>query len=108
MDYGKAIRVCRSAYGKTQAELAKALKVSPSQLSLVESGAREPTVALLTRVGRVLKVPLPLLTLLASERGDLNVDDPERQGEIKELAKSLLRLLVNATKSQKRVGNKRR
>jgi len=94
MNYGKAIRICRGAYGITQVKLAKDLKISPSQLSLVEAGERQPSVGLLTRVSRVLKIPMPLIMLLASAPSDLT--DPNRATEIKEMARSLLGLLVHA------------
>ena len=100
MDYGKAIRICRSAYGMTQAKLAKALEISPSQLSLVESGDREPSLGLLTRASRTLKVPMPLMSLLASEPQDL--EDPARQAEIREMARSLLGLLVRASRHERK------
>jgi transcriptional regulator with XRE-family HTH domain len=105
MDYGKAIRICRSAYGLTQTKLADQLKISASQLSLVEAGERQPSLGLLARASRRLEVPMPLLTLLASEPDDL--EDPSREAEIKEMARSLLGLLVRASGS-KRVRRRKR
>ena len=98
MDFGKAIRICRSAHGLTQGQLAKRLKVSPSSISLIESGQRQPSAALLKGVSRVLKVPLPLMTMLGSEQEDLR--NIESQEEITELAKALLKLLVRAGQPQ--------
>jgi transcriptional regulator with XRE-family HTH domain len=95
MNYGKAIRICRSAYGITQAKLAKGLKISPSQLSLVEAGERQPSLGLLARASRSLRVPMPLMMLLASEPEDL--EDSSREVEIKEMARSLLGVLVRAS-----------
>jgi transcriptional regulator with XRE-family HTH domain len=94
MDFGKAIRICRSAYGLTQGQLARRLKLSASQVSLIESGRRQPSAEVLKNVSRALKVPLPLLMLLGSEAADL--DDVHSEEEITQLAKSLLRLLVRA------------
>ena len=94
MDFAKAIRISRSAFGLTQGELAKRLKVSASQVSLIESGDRQPSMDLLKKVSRVLKIPLPLLTLLGSEAEDLA--DLHSQEEINDLAKTLLRVLVRA------------
>jgi transcriptional regulator with XRE-family HTH domain len=94
MDYGKAIRVVRTAYGLTQADLAQRLSVGASQLSLIEAGKRQPSLQVLDDVSVALGVPPHLLTLLASEPSD--IDDPKNAAEVAELAKSLLRLLVSA------------
>jgi transcriptional regulator with XRE-family HTH domain len=98
MDFAKAIRICRSAHGLTQGQLAKRLKISPSQVSLIESGDRQPSMEVLKNVSRVLNVPLPLLTLLGSEPEDLK--DVDTDEEIAALAKTLLRLLVRVGRPQ--------
>lgn len=94
MDYGKAVRICRTAYGLTQAELAERLSIGASQLSLIEAGKRQPSLKVLNEVSAALGVPPHLLTLLASDVAD--IDDPKNASEITELAKALLRLLVTA------------
>jgi transcriptional regulator with XRE-family HTH domain len=96
MDYGKAIRVCRTAYGLTQAQLAQRLSIGASQLSLIEAGKRQPSLRVLGDVSNALNVPPHLLTLLASEPAD--IDNPKNAAEVAELAKALLRLLVSAGK----------
>src|SRR5687767_8561192 len=106
MDYGKAIRICRSAHGIKQGELAKTLKISPSQLSLVESGDRQPSLGLLTRASRALSVPMPVMTLLASEPEDLR--DPSRDEEFRGLSRSLLRILVQASPKPSRAAKIRK
>ena len=94
MDYGRAIRIVRTAYGLTQTELAERLSIGSSQLSLVESGRRKPSLKVLDEVSNALGVPAHLLTLLASEPED--IDDKRNAPEIAELAKALLKLLVSA------------
>jgi XRE family transcriptional regulator, fatty acid utilization regulator len=94
MDYGKAIRVVRTAYGLTQTELAERLSIGSSQLSLIESGRRKPSLKVLDEVSSALRVPPHLLTLLASDPED--VEDKKNGSEIAELARSLLKLLVSA------------
>jgi transcriptional regulator with XRE-family HTH domain len=98
MNYGKAIRVVRAAYGLSQAELARRLTIGPSQLSLIESGARKPSVRVLEEMSSVLKIPMDLLTALASESKDLA--RPEQQGYMNELGRALLQLLVAANDEQ--------
>lgn len=94
MDYGRAIRIVRTAYGLTQAQLAERLSVGSSQLSLIEAGRRKPSLRVLDDVSNALGVPAHLLTLLASEPED--IDDKGNAAEIAELAKALLKLLVSA------------
>ncbi len=86
----------RTAYGLTQAELAERLNVGSSQLSLIESGRRQPSVKVLDEVSVALAVPPHLMSLLASEPED--IENPRSAPEIAELAKALLRLLVTASK----------
>ena len=94
MDYGRAIRIVRTAHDLTQAELADRLSIGSSQLSLIEAGRRQPSLNVLEEVSNALGVPAHLLTLLASELED--IDDKRDSPEIAELAKALLKLLVSA------------
>ena len=98
MNYGKAIRICRTAHGLTQSQLAERLSVGKSHLSLIESDKRAPSLKVLDEVSIVLGVPPHLLTLLASEPGDLR--SPNNERETLELAKALLNLLVSAGDQQ--------
>jgi transcriptional regulator with XRE-family HTH domain len=94
LNYGKAIRIVRTAYGLTQTELAERLSIGASHLSLIEARKREPSLKVVNDIAGALGVPPHLLTLLASEPAD--VEDPDKSPEIAELAKALLKLLVNA------------
>lgn len=93
MDYGRAIRIVRTAYGLGQGELADRLSIGASHLSLIESGKRQPSLRALNDISTGLQVPIHLLTLLASDPVD--VDDPSNAKEIADLAKTLLRVLVS-------------
>ena len=92
MEYGRAMRVVRSAHGLSQRQLADRIGVSPSHLSLIESGKRDPSLKLLGEIAGSLDVPMHLLTLLASDVGD--IDDPKHAEHIADVAKALLRVLV--------------
>jgi XRE family transcriptional regulator, regulator of sulfur utilization len=94
MDYGRAIRIVRTAHGLSKADLSRRLSVGPSHLSLIERGKRVPSVAVLDEISSVLRIPPHLLALLASEPGDL--DDPKNAEQVAELARSLVRVLVAA------------
>jgi transcriptional regulator with XRE-family HTH domain len=93
MDYGRAIRIVRTAYGLSQGELADRLSIGPSHLSLLEAGKRKPSLEVLEEVSKELKVPMHLMTLLASDAADL--EDGRNADEVAALARDLLRILVS-------------
>ena len=93
MDYGRAIRTCRVAFGLQQKELARLSGLTSSHLSLIEAGKRQPSTASIEKICDALGVPMHLLMLLAADPGDLN----ERpRSEVDKLARSLLDILVSA------------
>jgi len=69
LDIGSAIRIVREAKGMKLGSLAKAAGLSAPFLSLVESGAREPSLAALRRVAEALAVPVEALLVLAQPPG---------------------------------------
>jgi len=96
MDYGRAFRIIRAAFGLRQAELSELLQIGPSQLSMIESGKRQPSLAAIDDLAKALRIPRPLISLLASEPEDLE----EQNGrDLESLARSLLTLLVSASKT---------
>ena len=92
MDYGRAIRIVRTAHGLKQSELAERLSVGASHLSLIEAGRRKPSLSALQEISAALDVPLHLLTLLASDPSEY--DDPKNASRVLDVAKTLLRLLA--------------
>jgi len=97
MNYGRAVRVVRAARNLSQTDLAARAGVDPSYISLIEKGERNPSVSKLHALSRALEVPGALLTLLASERRDLNNIDASTAGV---LGMQLLRLLMDAEEDQ--------
>ncbi len=95
MNYGRAVRIVRTAYGLSQAQLADRLSIGPSHLSLIESGKRQPSLKVLKEISTALEVPPHLLTLLASDPAE--IENPENAKQISELAHSLLRVLVSSS-----------
>ena len=94
MNYGMAIKIVRTAHGLTQAELTDRLSIGPSHLSLIEAGRRQPSLRVLNEISAALGVPPHLLTLLSS--GPEEVESHADPKQIAELARSLLRLLVES------------
>lgn len=93
MNFSRALRLSRAAFGLSQAEFAKRLAISPSYLSLIEAGKRRPPQDLLMKLSDALKLPPHLVLLLAALPADA------RETSHDELAKALLALLA-ATDSQ--------
>jgi transcriptional regulator with XRE-family HTH domain len=98
-DYAKAFRVIRAAFGLQQTELASRMEISGSQLSLIEAGKRQPSVGVVDRLARAVGVPTALVSLLASTAEDFE-SRPDK--DISDLARALLRLLVNAKEERQR------
>jgi transcriptional regulator with XRE-family HTH domain len=91
-DYAKAFRICRAAFGLRQSELAERMPITPSQLSLIEAGKRQPSLRVVEALGGALGVPTALITLLASTPEDVKAQDAGA-----ELASALLNTLVAAS-----------
>ena len=65
---GATIRLLRESHGMNAIELAKAIEVDKSYISLIESDARKPSVELLNKLAAKLRVPLDFLVDMAIER----------------------------------------
>lgn len=63
----ESLRVLRLYWGRSQADLSRALGISQSYLSEIESGHKEVTLDLLTRYSKELNVPLSRLLFFAEE-----------------------------------------
>jgi transcriptional regulator with XRE-family HTH domain len=93
MNYSKAIRVTRAIADKSQKELAEMIKADPSLISLIESGKRKPSLAVVEKIAHSLGIPLHVFTLLAAEPEDLATSRPELVGD---LSAALARLLFDS------------
>lgn len=83
MNYSKAVRIARAVSGLQQKELAEKAGLDPSHVSLIEKGARKPSVGAIGKICKALEIPEPLFTMLAAEAKDLkgmNAEDAERLG----------------------------
>lgn len=98
-DYAKAFRIVRAAFGLTQAELAERMPITASQLSLIESGKRQPSLRVVDALARVLGVPAALIALLASAPDEV---ESKPDDDISDLARALLRLLVSSRREPQR------
>jgi transcriptional regulator with XRE-family HTH domain len=69
MDLGTVIRVIRKARGLKQQDLAREAGISGNYLCFIESGRRDPTIAVLSRLAGALRIPMAMVFVL-QEAGD--------------------------------------
>lgn len=98
-DYGRAFRIIRAAFGLRQSELAERMPVTASQLSLIESGKRQPSLRVVNGLAHAVGVPTALISLLAASPNEVESKSSE---EVSDLARALLRLLVSAKEGPQR------
>ncbi len=76
MDIGKNIKILRVSAGLKQKELASNVDVSPSYLSLIEAGKKEPSLSLLKKISDILNVPVGYLLWEAMDQaGDFSSEE---------------------------------
>ena len=75
----------------SQQELAGRIDLSPSYLSLVEAGKKEPSMPMLREIASGLGVSLDMLMLTAIDYGELR----RQESEVTELFSQLLLALVS-------------
>lgn len=78
MDYGKAVRLARTARGLSQKGLAARSGLNTSYVSLIETGKRVPGPRAIGKLSKALGVPGYLLALLGADAKDLVGLSPEQ------------------------------
>lgn len=91
MNIGKAIRLCRVQKNLSQADLAESVGLTAPMISMIETGKREVSLSLLSRISKVLAIPIPILTYLAAEEDDLKDESPEFKQAISKIILDLIR-----------------
>jgi transcriptional regulator with XRE-family HTH domain len=71
MNLGRAIKMCRTSRGLSQAELANRAQCSVSYLSLLENSQRDPALSVVEKISQGLNVPVGILFFLASDNYEL-------------------------------------
>ena len=90
MNIGRAIKLCRTQRNMKQADLAAASDISVSYLSLLERGQRDVNFSTLQKVSAALKVPISVITFLASDNSDLEDINPELAEKLSHLTLKLI------------------
>lgn len=104
MNIARAIRFVRLARGVSQHDLADRVGISPSYLSLMESGKKEPSLSMIRSLARGLDISDDLLLLSAIDYSALRSEDTKAMST---LADELLALMVptmasSASRSRKK------
>jgi transcriptional regulator with XRE-family HTH domain len=86
VNLGTTIRNLRQKKGYKQKVFADAIGISPTSLSLIETGTRQPSDQTLKDICRVLRVPQPFIYFLALEKNDI---PKERVGLYKKMVPRL-------------------
>src|SRR6185312_15347446 len=71
VDIGRAIHLCRSRKGWTQAELSKRTGIAASHLSMMERNKRDPSMTAMQALANAFAIPLNVLVFLAADQNDL-------------------------------------
>ncbi|NMC60374.1 MAG: helix-turn-helix transcriptional regulator [Candidatus Methanofastidiosa archaeon] len=91
MKVGKTIKMLRVKKGYTQKYFANLLEITPSYLSLIESGDRKINMEFLEKISQKLEIPTSVFVLLASEKSDLEGIDNKLYEKLSTLAIDLIR-----------------
>lgn len=92
MNFARAIRLCRAAFGLQQAELARNAGIGASHLSLLESGKRQPSIETIRKLCLSLGMPVDLFMMLSA--------NPDESADMSRLSEALLKLLVAAQREE--------
>ena len=92
VDIGRAIRLCRSQKGWTQAELSKRTGITASHLSMMERNERDPSMAAMQSLANAFGMPLNVLVFLAAEKEELAGMTEELKEKLSRAALELLKL----------------
>ena len=88
---GVTIRILRMAAGLTISDLAQKSDISISLLSLIEKGARTPSMEVVKKISLALRIPASSLLLLLCDADDVHTND-KTANEIANLVNSLTQM----------------
>ena len=105
MNYGKALKLARALADLNQKDLAARAGLDPSHVSLIEKGARRPSLAAVEKLSAALEIPSDLFVLMATEKKELKLRNPE---ELQQALESMARLLLQHVPSKSSLPRKSR
>ena len=102
---GKTIRILRHAKGMKVSDVARGSGVSVPYVSLLESGARQPSLDVITRIAATLEVPSEALAVIGMGSDTLVSSDKrvakltETVGRLMEMENKLSQFLAKESRS---------
>ncbi len=90
MNISNAVKLCRTARGISQADLAIKAGISTSYVSLIEKGKRDISISMLENIANALETPVETLIFMAADKDKFIHINEELANEISE---SILQLL---------------
>jgi transcriptional regulator with XRE-family HTH domain len=90
MDLGKAIKTCRVSRGYGQIELADMIDKTVGYISLLERGKRDMKFSTLEDICLALKVPVPVMIYLATDKSEMPELPDELHEKLSRLALDLI------------------
>ncbi|TKF13719.1 helix-turn-helix transcriptional regulator [Enterovibrio norvegicus] len=94
MNFSKTLEKCRQYRNLSKKELADKVGKSPSYITLLEQGKREPNFGLVEDLCRALDIPVSVFMFLASQENDLPFSD-----ELTEKIENLIYQLIDDSNS---------
>lgn len=92
---GPTVKKIRQQRGLSQSELAAAVDMSVSYLSLIETAKRTPNLEVVEKIAKALNIPLNIFVFLASDKAEL-------EGLDKNVAEKLALIAWKLLKSDER------
>ena len=90
MNISKALKLCRTQRSLTKVKLSELSGLSPSYLSLLEQGKRDPNLSTVNSLCTALNIPASIFMFLASDSNDLNGINKELAEKISLIALQLM------------------
>src|ERR1700733_5132806 len=105
MNYGKGLKLARAIADLNQKDLALKAGLDPSHISLIEKVAEKPSLEALEKLSQALGIPSDLFLLMAFDKEDLKLRNPE---ELQRAVESIARLVLQYAPSKSSGTRKRR
>ncbi len=90
MNIGKAIKLCRTQRSLNQNELSSLAGISPSYLSMLERGKRDPNLSTVQQIADGLNIPVSILVFLAADEEEISSISPALQEKLSLTALKLI------------------
>jgi transcriptional regulator with XRE-family HTH domain len=98
MQLGPVLKQLREKRGLTQMEVVKKAKVSQTYISQLENGTKEPSLPMLRKLGKLYKLPAPIIQVMAMEESDVPKSNAKLYGQLKPIIDSMIDHVLTTSK----------